>query len=98
MDKNKHSEKGVVSPSKSQKGKHKGETSDSKSGRRNPSSKVETKGVVIKSDSSGSTDEDWVEFLRTYDPLEERKSLRSPWKLKRNHGRNYVRFRVQVVE
>jgi hypothetical protein len=58
MDKNKNSGKNVVSTSKSQKGKHEGETSDPKSGRRNPSSKVEAKGVVIESDSSGSADED----------------------------------------
>jgi hypothetical protein len=58
MGNNKNSEKGIVTKSKSQKGKHERETSDSKSGRRNPSSKVEAESAVIESDSSGSADED----------------------------------------
>jgi hypothetical protein len=68
MDNDKNMEKGVVTRSKSQNGKQKREISVSKLGRNNPSPGVKVETTAVSSDSSGSADEDYIEFLRTYDP------------------------------
>jgi hypothetical protein len=65
-------EKNVVVRSKSQKGKKKFDASASKSRRASGSKKVRAKDIPASPDSSGSnrTDEDYAEFLKTYDPQE----------------------------
>jgi hypothetical protein len=66
----KNTKKNDVARSKSQKGKKKLEASASKSRRTNDSKRVKAKDIPVPSDSSSSddTDEDYAEFLKTYDP------------------------------
>jgi hypothetical protein len=62
----------LATRSKSQKGRKKLEVSASKSRRTNESKKVKAKGIPTSPDSSssGKTNEDYIEFLKTYDPRE----------------------------
>jgi hypothetical protein len=68
----KNPKKSVVARSKSQKGKKKLEVSASKSRRTNESKRVKAEDIPASPDSLGSdkTDEDYAEFLKTYDPQE----------------------------
>jgi hypothetical protein len=71
MDRN-NTKNSVVEKSKSHKGKKKLDASASKSRRTNASKKIKAKTIVVLSSSSSSddTDEDYAEFLKTYDPQE----------------------------
>jgi hypothetical protein len=69
-DKNKPKKKGVASRSKPQKKNHKIGISASRLRRDKPSSKIKIETIVVSLDSSGSPDEDYIEFLRTYAPRE----------------------------
>jgi hypothetical protein len=68
----KNTGKKVVTKSEPQIGKEKLAASASKFRRTNESQKVKAKNVSISPDSSGSDspDEDYAEFLKTYDPQE----------------------------
>jgi hypothetical protein len=71
MDK-KNTKKSVVVKSKSQRGKKKLEVSTSRSRRTSDSKRVKAEDIPDSSDSSSSveTDEDYAEFLKTYNPQE----------------------------
>ncbi|PNX84534.1 hypothetical protein L195_g040596, partial [Trifolium pratense] len=62
----------VVKGSKSQKRKKMVEVSTSKSTRYRKSKEVKVETIILSSDTSDSdgTDEDYAEFLKTYDPQE----------------------------
>jgi hypothetical protein len=68
----KNTKKNVAGRSKSQKEKKKLEVSASKSRRTNESKKVNAKSILVSPSSSSSDDidEDYTEFLKTYDPQE----------------------------
>jgi hypothetical protein len=68
----KNTKKNDVAGSKSQKGKKKLEVSASKSRRINESKRVKAKDTPASPDSSSSDEihENYVEFLKTYDPQE----------------------------
>jgi hypothetical protein len=71
MDRN-NVKKNVVGKSKSQRGKKKFGASASKPPSNNTPRKVKAKNVTVSPSSSSSDDidEDYVEFLKTYDPQE----------------------------
>ncbi|KAK2391101.1 hypothetical protein QL285_064592 [Trifolium repens] len=71
MDNN-SSTNNVAGKSKSQRGEKKLDASVSKSRRTTASRKIKEKAVVVLPSSSSSydTDEDYAEFLKTYDPQE----------------------------
>ncbi|KAK2380821.1 hypothetical protein QL285_068480 [Trifolium repens] len=75
MDDN-DSKNNVAGKSKSQKGKKKLDTSAFKSRRTAASKKIKAKTVVVLPSSSSSydTNEDYAEFLKTYDPRESNSS------------------------
>jgi hypothetical protein len=66
----KNTKKSVVERSKSQKGKKKLEVSTSRSRRTNDTKRVKAEDIPDSSDSSSfvETDEDYAEFLKTYNP------------------------------
>jgi hypothetical protein len=67
----KNTKKSVVERSKSQKGKKKLEVSTSRSRRTNDTKRVKAEDIPDSSDSSSfvETDEDYAEFLKTYNPM-----------------------------